>query len=486
MMERGPTALAGAHHYVPRRVCPLCDALVSVTICPNDGTATLSLDAPSSNPDRLEAGRLIADRYRIEAVIGSGGFAKVFRAVHTGTGQNVALKVLGGGGLEDTAALRRFFREARASAGLRHPNTVRVFDFGQEDDGTVYLAMELLTGLTLKQLQQRRLLDNSWITELEALEIAIAVTQSLAEAHSTGLIHRDVSPNNVFLHDVAGSSPVVKLLDFGLVKDGGLKPLTRIDQVFGTVSYMSPEQVSGRTVTPRSDLYSLGITLWWMLAGRTPFQGDSHREVMDSHLHLPMPPLSLHARSMVSPEVERIIEKATAKDPNARFVDAQAFRAELQQCFDLLKERARKGPAAMTGPTVEIETRSMAMLEVSTLLPEATMAESMPAQPLPPSVRPRWGIAGVAAFLLIAALLMAGSLSAKDPAPALPKPAPPPVVEVQLVPPAQIHEAPVEETPRPRMRKKARVRRPPRIERIEQPPQPPPEPALPSILKEKI
>jgi serine/threonine-protein kinase len=401
MTPRGPTALAGNVVHVSRRICPLCDALLSAEICPNDGTSTLSLDAPSSDPERLHPGRIIADRYRIEASIGRGGFSKVFRAVHNGTGQNVALKVLGGGGLEDTASLRRFFREARASAGLRHPNTVRVFDFGQEDDGIVFLAMELLTGKTLRAYQRLRLEEGGAICERETIEIAIAVTQSLGEAHSLGLVHRDVGPNNIFIHEVVGSDRVVKLLDFGLVKDGGLRPLTMGTDICGTVSYMSPEHLLGHRVTPRSDLYSLGITMWWMLAGDRPFGGENHREVMRGHLQDPLPSLVEHSRSPVSAELQAVIEKATAKDPAERYEDAHALREALEHCLDLTRERTEKLEPVLIDKTLPL-------------------ARSIEVTPLP---RPRKRAAPLVAGALLGALA-AFLWWPSRPAPAVSAPAP--------------------------------------------------------------
>lgn len=402
MSTRGPTALAGAPSTAPRRICPLCDALLSAELCPADGTSTLSLDAPSSDPQRMRPGRIIADRYRVEAAIGSGGFSKVFRAVHNGTGQNVALKVLGGGGLEDTSGLRRFFREARASAGLRHPNTVRVFDFGQEEDGVVFLAMELLTGQTLRGLQRARMEAGGAISEREVVEIAIAVTQSLGEAHSLGLVHRDIGPNNIFLHEVSGSDRVVKLLDFGLVKDGGLRPLTMGTDICGTVSYMSPEHMLGHRVTPRSDLYSLAITLWWALAGERPFRGESHREVMRGHLQDPLPKLSAHARTPVSPELEAVIERAAAKDPAERYEDAAAMRIALEACLQATRERTQR-----VGAMAEVD-RTLHLVPATEVVPATVVSAPVPEISAPPERRSRaWAPAGAVLGIALAMAVLA-------------------------------------------------------------------------------
>src|SRR5262245_892227 len=181
--------------------------------------ATLLIDAPAPSVSALEVGSVIAGRYVIQRVIGKGGYGAVFEARHTGTGQGVAVKTLAPGLETDETALKRFFQEARVTSGLRHPNTIRVFDFGQDDSGIIYLAMELLTGLTLKQeLKRRQKLNAGVYSEKEAIEIGIAITKSLGEAHAAGLVHRDLKPDNVFLHQVEGDDPVVKVLDFGIVK----------------------------------------------------------------------------------------------------------------------------------------------------------------------------------------------------------------------------------------------------------------------------
>jgi eukaryotic-like serine/threonine-protein kinase len=337
LRSTAPAAL----HSPSRRVCPVCDELSDLRICVRDGTVTLSLDAPRSDPDRLQAGTIIADRYRIETLIGTGGFAKVFSALHIGTGQKVAVKVLGGSGFDDDLALRRFFREARASAGLKHPNTVRVFDFGQEEDGTVYLAMELLCGRTLRAEHERLRQEGGAFTEEDALRVGLAVVQSLAEAHHLGLVHRDIGPTNVFLHEIAGSDPSIKVLDFGLVKDGGT-PLTQARQLFGTVAYMSPEQVLQRTVGPRSDLYSLGILLWWMVAGAQPFVGSNPQDVMRQHVTDPLPELSDACGARASAAFEEIIARATAKDPEDRYRDARTMRRALEEALEKVKNRGEE------------------------------------------------------------------------------------------------------------------------------------------------
>ncbi len=404
---------------------------------------------------------MVAGRYRIENLIGTGGFAKVFRATHTGTGQCVALKVLDGTGLgDDVMMLRRFFREARASASLRHPNTVRVFDFGQEEDGTVYLAMELLTGRTLRAEQKSRLAASGSISEVEAVSIAIAVAQSLSEAHCLGLVHRDIGPNNIFLHEVAGSEPVVKVLDFGLVKDGG-QPLTRANQLFGTAAYMSPEQALGRRGDAKSDLYSLGILMWWMIAGSPPFAGGTPKEVMRCHVTESVPPLNARGGVPVSNAFEAVIACATAKDPIDRYADAQEMRRALESCRDELARHERS-------PTLVAET----------MLPEVKTPR-------------RWKRAAlISGTISILAMLVTLTLAREEPQPvAIPRAPTPASVETPAIvatpPPAELEEPsepaapPIPDDERPahkrkptRSRRSVRRVRPPAVE--PDPPAPPP------------
>ncbi len=181
------------------RYCPVCTERTVKRVCNNDGTTTLLVDAPSSDPNRIQPGHILADRYQVEHEIGRGGFGAVFAARHTGTGQRVGVKVLAAGA--DDVNVQRFFREARVTAGLQHPNTIRVFDFGQADDGTLFIAMELLVGVSLAQELQARAEHASAFSETEALEVAIAVACSLMEAHESELVHRDLKPQNVVLHN---------------------------------------------------------------------------------------------------------------------------------------------------------------------------------------------------------------------------------------------------------------------------------------------
>ena len=260
------------------RRCPLCGQTTDESRCPVDGMATLVARPVKADLTALTPGTLIGGKYKILAQIGRGGFGAVFRCQHIGTGQDVAVKVLALPGGENDVVFQRFFLEARSTAGLGHPNTLRVFDFGQDQTGACFLVMELLDGRTLADELRDRLARGEVFTEMEALAIGDAVLRSLAEAHEKGLIHRDIKPHNIFLHEVQGDDPTVKVLDFGIAHSAELaaqNALTQTGQVLGTPSYMSPEQAQGLPVDRRSDLYSVGVVLYELVTGTTPFAGNT-------------------------------------------------------------------------------------------------------------------------------------------------------------------------------------------------------------------
>ena len=327
------------------RRCPLCERATDQRLCPEDGMATLLVEAPTSDPAQLTVGTTVGGRYVIKRLIGSGGSAWVFEAAHTGTGQPVALKVLAGGAGFDDVPVRRFFREARVTAGLQHPSTVRVFDFGQDDTGLVYLALELLAGHTLRHELQARLKVGQAFTEAEATAIAVTITRSLSEAHASGLVHRDLKPDNVFLHEVAGNEPMVKVLDFGIVKSQD-SSLTDTDSAVGTPRYMSPEQVIGSPVDARSDLYSLGIVLYQLVSGVVPFRGATPVATAIMHVGSVPEPIGKVALTPLSEAFAAIVHRALAKDPSDRFPDARAMREALLACAETRTAGDHHAPAA--------------------------------------------------------------------------------------------------------------------------------------------
>ena len=310
------------------RICPQCGVKTSEPTCPQHGIPTLA--RVPGGADTVQTGEIIGGRYRVDRLLGKGGFGAVFAATHVVTQQELVLKVLKPNLSEDETQVKRFLQEARTASRLSHPNTVRVYDFGQTDAGHLYLAMELLHGQELGQV----LLENAFLPPDRAIHIAIGVLKSLAEAHQAWLVHRDLKPDNIFLCNVHGEDDFVKVIDFGIAKpidqgdDGGL---TRTGFTVGTPKYMSPEQVLNKGVEGRSDLYALGVILYQCLSGELPLSGPSPVETMMAQVQQEPPALSLVCPQLLPPGLEAIVMRALRKQPAQRFVDAEAMRAALEE-----------------------------------------------------------------------------------------------------------------------------------------------------------
>ena len=281
-------------------------------------------------------GEVIAERYELEELIGSGGAASVFRAHDRLLERTVALKILRDRHAGDADYVERFRREARAAAQLSHPNIVTLLDRG-EDGGRQYIVFEYVDGENLKRLVERR----GALSARAALELAIQVGRALAFAHAQGLVHRDVKPQNVLLAE--GSR--AKVTDFGLARTLEAGGLTQTGTVLGTSDYISPEQASGRRADSRSDVYSLGAVLYELLTGEVPFPGGNPVSVALRHVGDP-PPSPAARQPGVPSRLDEAVRTAMAKDPAERFQSMDAFVAELETC------RAELGPDAETEATV--------------------------------------------------------------------------------------------------------------------------------------
>jgi eukaryotic-like serine/threonine-protein kinase len=262
---------------------------------------------------------LVDRRYRIVQRLGSGGMADVYLAEDTHLGREVALKVLHRRFAQDQEFVERFRREASSAAGLQHRNVVGVFDRG-EHEGTYYIAMEHLHGRTLKEI----VATEAPLPQETVIDQGIQILTAAGFAHRHGVIHRDFKPHNVIV-DEAGNA---KVTDFGIAR-AGASEMTETGSIMGTAQYLSPEQAEGHAVTAASDLYSIGVMLYEMLAGRLPFEGDSAVSVALKHLSAPPPPLS-RFRPDVSPALEAVIMAALAKDPARRWQSAEEFAAALE------------------------------------------------------------------------------------------------------------------------------------------------------------
>ena len=331
------------------RLCPKCGKKTAEARCPDDGTATLVL---AQNPDaKLTSGTEVNGRYRIDKIIGQGGFGAVYKAKNLATDQDIAIKLLAVSlDSDDSDMIQRFFAEAQVTASLKHPNTIRVFDFGQTEGGALYIAMELLSGRPLNEELRERLAVGQVFSEDEIIAIGSQVLRSLAEAHLANLVHRDLKPHNIFLHDVEGDDAVVKVLDFGIAKRLGSN-MTGTGKAFGTPTYMSPEQAQNKGVDRRSDLYSLGCVLYQLAAGRPPFDGENPLSVLLAHVAEPAPDLRQTARTPLSEPFLRVVERALAKSADDRFGTAIEMRQALEQCRGA--QRSVMGtPLEPTGPAM--------------------------------------------------------------------------------------------------------------------------------------
>lgn len=299
-------------------------------------------------------GTTIAGRYRIEARVGSGAMGAVYRAEQAGLGRRVALKIVNRDRQVDGDTIARFRREATALSALHHPNTVRVFDFGTTTSGLLFLAMELLEG---EPLTDRLLRDGPL-----PLPVALAVTQqvlrSIGEAHARGLVHRDLKPDNIYLARVTGEpAPIVKVLDFGIAKavagDRKIDQFETLDgTVFGTPRYMSPEQAGGRALDPRSDLYSVGIMLYELIAGHPPFVDSDAVVVMARHIR-DKPELLSRAAPLrkIPPSLDAVVSRALAKQADERFQSADEFERALDECAREVLTQSRARTPSWLHPT---------------------------------------------------------------------------------------------------------------------------------------
>ncbi|HEY8536072.1 MAG TPA: protein kinase, partial [Vicinamibacterales bacterium] len=284
--------------------------------------------------------------YRIRRRLGEGGMGEVYLAEDTRLGREVALKFLPAAAQADPDRRLRLLTEARAASALRSPNIAAIYDIGQHE-GTDFLVMEYAEGELLSARTARGPLPVR-----DAVDIAAQVADALAEAHARGVVHRDIKSANI----VVNGRGQVKVLDFGLAKFVGgagdahdtavtLPPDTMPGTVLGTVSYMAPEQALGRPTDPRSDLFSLGVVLYEMLAGRLPFEGRTFAEVVDAILHQ-VPPALARFNYGVTPDLDAVVRRALEKSPEMRYQDAQSLYVDLVRVREMLDEVARHGSRA--------------------------------------------------------------------------------------------------------------------------------------------
>ena len=277
-------------------------------------------------------GQKINDRYEIIRLIGEGGMANVYLAYDTILERNVAVKVLRGDLADDEKFVRRFQREALSASSLSHPNIVEMYDVG-EDNGNFYIVMEYINGKTLKQLIKKR----GHLTVSESIDIMCQLTDGLAHAHDSYIIHRDIKPQNIMVLE----DGLVKITDFGVAMALNASDLTQTNSVMGSVHYLPPEQAAGKGSTIKSDRYSLGIVFYEMLAGTMPFRGETAVEIALKHIKDPMPSIR-KVNPKVPQSVENIILKATAKNPKNRYNNVRELYQDLKTALDPSRENEKR------------------------------------------------------------------------------------------------------------------------------------------------
>jgi eukaryotic-like serine/threonine-protein kinase len=289
--------------------CPRCSTSYAddVSTCPLDG-ASLS-GAARGDPF---VGRTIKGRYRIVSRLGDGGMGTVYRAEQLSLGRTVALKLLHREFARDAEFVERFQQEARLAAGLNHPRLTTVYEFDQSEDGSLFIVMEYLEGMPLSDLIRQ----SGPLAIARAVGLGIQIAEGIEAAHAAGVIHRDVKPQNVM---VLSGGTDAKLMDFGIARlnDGRDGHLTRAGTMMGTPLYMAPEQIEGRPVSERTDIYAFGVVLYEMLSGQTPFTAPTSAAILAKQLNEP-PRLLRSVRADVPALLERIVMQALDKDPEYR------------------------------------------------------------------------------------------------------------------------------------------------------------------------
>ena len=290
---------------------------------------------------------IVNDRYRVERSVGRGGMSEVFLAHDLLLDRPVALKVLFPEYANDPSFVERFRREAQSAAGLTHPNIVAVYDWGKVNN-TYFIAMEFVQGRTLASILKEKLR----LTARQACDVAVDVASALGFAHENGVVHRDIKPGNILI----GSTGQVKVADFGIARALGSaveEGLTQTGSVMGTATYLSPEQAQGSQPDPRSDIYSLGVMMYEMVAGRAPFIGDNAVGVAYQQVH-GVPPALSEFVSDIPREFEAIVAKCMAKSAERRYVNAGALRDDLrrfsagEEVVALTDVRGRKTQSQLT------------------------------------------------------------------------------------------------------------------------------------------
>ena len=380
--------------------------------CEKDGRPLLADEASAAADPMLERGAMVGE-YRVESLVGVGGFGRVYRAVHPVIGKTVAVKVLSRRFSADATFVARFVDEARAVNVIRHPNIIDIFAFGALPDGRHYYVMEFLHGTTLQEY-----LDDSGALEVDvALGILRGVARALGAAHGASIAHRDLKPDNVFLVRTERDTQVqVKLLDFGIAKllgEAVSASRTSTGSPLGTPDYMSPEQCRGRSVDHRADIYAFGLLAFQLLAGDAPFDGESAIDVLFMQVNTPAPRMS-EMNPAVPSALDGPVLHMLEKDPEKRPATIAAAMDELATAAAGLGLVELRGRDSVHAPPARDTSRSSLVTEVATTTTSPKTSSSPPTGLAGAARRERRIFVGALGFALVAFLAVGvtrGSMS---------------------------------------------------------------------------
>ncbi len=353
----------------PRSICNVCGRTFGAEVpnfCDQCGADLRGLGVDNATrlsqpaPRALGGGRIVAGRYRVLGPLGEGGMGAVWKVEHTRIRKLFALKTMRGALLSDRRAGERFDREAKAASTLKSAHTVQITDFGEDEDGSLFIVMEYVEGKDLATV----VWESGPLEPLRVARIGAQLLAALGEAHEAGLVHRDIKPANVMLVQDRHGAELAKVLDFGFAKhlsggrrSPGMPATTLTGEIVGTPDYMAPEQIRGDEVTPAADQYAVAATLFHLVTGRAPFLGKNPIEVMTAHvMSAPAVPSSLVPLSHLPEALDEAILRGLAKDPARRFPNADAFRAALlaiagDSADTRRRVRTSAGPLPSTTPT---------------------------------------------------------------------------------------------------------------------------------------
>jgi eukaryotic-like serine/threonine-protein kinase len=356
-------------------------------------------------------GAILNERYELLELIGSGGMGAVFKARQIGVERLVAVKVLHDRLIGNESLVKRFENEARAVSQLRHPNTVRLYDWQRTPSGELFIVTELMSGVPLSRV----LVSDGRIAIERALRITEAVCRSLSEAHGAGIIHRDLKPENVFI-DHVGADDIVKVLDFGLAKFEGGHEATLPGRVAGTPHYMAPEQIRGEDCDGRTDVYAIGVLLYEMISGVTPFTADTALSLFDRHVNAPPPRLSERMpEAAIPPELDDLVLDMLAKQPSQRPKSVD----EVRDRIEVLLSKGSEVALALTPSASWLPLGSTPRDERPTEIDPSPVETASVATVRPPSnaraVLAIIAVAVVAALASLLAVLMSGAKTVPSP-----------------------------------------------------------------------